>query len=106
MSSPIVLDGQIYLHLKNERFTSLDTANGEANWTSSPVGKYWSMASNGDSILALNNKGQLRLISPNSEKYEVVDEVSVAKDSWAHLAVQGDLVIIRDLNALKVYSWK
>ena len=35
-----------------------------------------------------------------------MDEVSVAKDSWAHLAVQGDLVIIRDLNALKVYSWK
>jgi outer membrane protein assembly factor BamB len=30
----------------------------------------------------------------------------VANDAWAHLAVQGDYVIIRDLGALKVYRWQ
>lgn len=106
MSSPILVDGQIYLHLKNERFTSLNPESGETNWTTPPVGKYWSMASNGESILALNNKGELRLISPNSEEYQEVDEMKVANDSWAHLAIQGDMLIVRDLKALKVYRWK
>jgi len=106
MSSPIMVDGQIYLHLKNERFTSLDPSSGKANWTTPPVGKYWSMASNGQSILSLNDKGELRLITPNTEEYQLVDETKVADDSWAHLAVQGDLVIVRDLKALKVYRWK
>ena len=106
MSSPIMVDGQIYLHLKNERFTSLDPASGEANWTTSPMGKYWSMASNGKSILSLDNKGNLRLIEPNSEEYQLVDEKKVANDSWAHLAIQDDMVIVRDLKALKIYRWK
>ncbi len=106
MSSPIMVDGQIYLHLKNERFTSLDPASGEANWTTSPMGKYWSMASNGKAILSLDNKGNLRLIEPNSEEYQLVDEKKVANDSWAHLAIQDDMVIVRDLKALKIYRWK
>ncbi len=106
MSSPIVVDGQIYMHLKNKRFTSLNPETGEANWTTSPVGDYWSMASNGKGILALSDKGDLRLIAPNATKYELKDEAKVADDSWAHLAVQDDLIIVRDLNALKVYTWK
>ena len=106
MSSPIVVDGQIYMHLKNKRFTSLNPETGEANWTTSPVGDYWSMASNGKDILALSDKGDLRLIAPNSAEYELKDEAKVADNSWAHLAIQGDKIIVRDLNALKVYTWK
>jgi outer membrane protein assembly factor BamB len=70
------------------------------------VGDYWSMASNGKDILALSDKGDLRLIAPNSAEYELKDEAKVADNSWAHLAIQGDKIIVRDLNALKVYTWK
>lgn len=106
MSSPIQLGDQIYLHLKNERFTNLRLQDGEANWTTPPLGKYWSLITNGEQILALNDKGELRLIEPSATEFKVRDEIKVADDSWAHLAVQDDLVIIRDLNALKVYRWK
>ena len=106
MSSPILIDDQIYLHLKNERFTNIGAKDGEVNWTSSPMGKYWSLVTNGQRILSLNDRGELRLIRPVPDELDVIDQMKVADDSWAHLAVQDNLVIVRDLKALKVYRWE
>ncbi len=105
MSSPVKIGDTIYLHLKNERLTALSVEDGSIRWTSSPYGKYWSMVSNGSQILALDNSGQLRLIRADDAELKVVDQAKVADDSWSHLAVHGDLVIVRDLKALKVYRW-
>ena len=106
MSSPVLIDDTIYLHQKNQRATALGTEDGEIRWTSSPFGKYWSMATNGQKILALDNSGELLLVTPSSIALEIDDRMKVADDSWAHIAIQDDLVIIRDLKALKVYQWK
>lgn len=106
MSSPVMLGDTIYLHQKNQRATALGASDGEIRWTSSPFGKYWSMATNGDKILALDNGGELLLVTPSDQELAVADKMRVANDSWAHLAVQGDLVIVRDLKSLKVFKWK
>ena len=106
MSSPVLIDDTIYLHMKNQRVTALAVADGSARWTSSPFGKYWSMVSNGDKILALDSSGDLRLIIVDESQLKIADQAKVAYDSWAHLAVLGDLLIVRDLAALKVYRWK
>jgi outer membrane protein assembly factor BamB len=106
MSSPIRIGNDIYMHLKNERVTNLNAADGKVNWTSQPMGKYWSLVTNGSQILSLNDRGELRLIRPSSTELQIVDELEVAEDSWAHLAIQDNQVIIRDLNALKVFRWE
>lgn len=106
MSSPVLIGDTIYLHLKNQRVTALATEDGSIRWTSSPYGKYWSMVSNGKKILALDNSGELLLIKAGDQELNVLDKASVAQDAWAHLAVEGDLLIVRDLKALKVYRWK
>ena len=62
------------------------------------------MVANGDKILALSDDGDLftnrwqrfRIQNSRSEK--------VANDSWAHLAVQGDHVIVRDLRVAQGLS--
>lgn len=110
MSSPVVIDEQIYLHMKNERVACLSVADGEIQWTSPPASKYWSMVHNGDRILALSADGQLRLVEATPEKYEVTDTAKVAEDSWAYLAVidapeQPTLVAVRALDKLTVYRW-
>lgn len=105
MSSPVLIDGYIYLHLKNQRFTCLDADSGEIRWTTPPFGKYWSMAHAGDKILALDADGTLRLIRADPAKFDLLDEVRVAEDSWAHLAVAGEHLIVRDLAALHVFRW-
>ncbi len=108
MSTPIVIDGHLYMHLKNERFTCLDLKTGEERWTSKTFGKYWSMIGNVDDqkILALDSDGTLRLIAADPSQLRVIDEFKVADDAWAHLAIRGSVVVVRALDALRVYDWK
>jgi outer membrane protein assembly factor BamB len=88
MSSPIVRDGHAYVHLRNQRFASLDLATGKEDWITEPFGKYWSLVAQGDRILALDETGDLRLVRATPEKFELVGEAKVAnRESWAHLAV-------------------
>ncbi len=106
MSTPVVINGHAYLHLRNQRFTCIDLATGESKWTTKPYGKYWSMVANGDRILALDQRGEILLIHATPEKFELVDSRKLTDDeTWAHLAVAGDEVFVRELNAMTVYRW-
>lgn len=108
MSSPIVLNGYAYLHLKNQRFTCVDVKTGQSKWTTPKTfGKYWSMAVQKDKILALDENGELLLIHATPEKFDLLDRRKIStNEAWAHIAVVGDEVFIRDLQGLSVYRWK
>lgn len=106
MSSPNIIDGYLYLHLRNQRFTCLDLETGVTRWTTTPFGKYWSTVTDGEKILALDQKGDLLLIRANPEKFELIERRKVADDSWAHIAVSGNELFIRDLNHLTLYRWE
>jgi outer membrane protein assembly factor BamB len=107
MSSPVVIDGHVYLHLQNQRFTCIDLATGKTKWTTQPYGKYWSLVANGDRLLALDERGDLLLIRANSEKFELLDSRKISESpTWAHLAICGDELFIRELNAMTAYRWK
>ncbi|WP_372895233.1 PQQ-binding-like beta-propeller repeat protein [Stieleria sp.] len=103
MSSPVLVDGRIYMHLKNERMTALDTQTGEATFTTRPIGKYASLITDGNRILALTERGKLMLLDGSTPDYKLIDEMDVAQNSWAHVAVAGDDVVVRDLGKLKVF---
>ncbi len=106
MSSPVLIDGHAYLHLRNQRALCIDLADGTERWTSpSGFGKYWSLVSNRDRILALDERGVLLLLKANPAKLEIVSERKVGSDTWAHLAVAGSQLFIRELNALAAYDW-
>ncbi|MBM3995706.1 MAG: pyrrolo-quinoline quinone [Planctomycetes bacterium] len=107
MSSPVQIDGHAYLHLQNQRLACIDLKSGKKTWTSDDrFGQYWSMVAQGRRILALDQRGELFLIRANSEKFDVIDNLKVSADqTWAHLAVVGDELYIRELNALAAYRW-
>ena len=106
MSTPVVVDGHAYMHLKNQRFACIDLKTGEERWTTKPFGKYWSLVANGNKILALDETGILRLIEANPKEYTLLDEREVASESaWAHLAVCDSDVCIRSLRKLTVLHW-
>jgi outer membrane protein assembly factor BamB len=107
MSSPVEVDGHVYLHLQNQRFTCLNLKTGERTWTSSTFGKYCSLVAQGDRILALDQRGILLLIKANPKQFELIDSLKVSdEETWAHLAVSGNELFIRELNALAVYRWQ
>lgn len=108
MSTPVVIDGHAYMHLRNQRLMCIDLTTGKERWTTSQVfGKYWSMVANGDRILALDEKGILYLIRATPEKFDLMDSRKISSaETWAHLAICGDEVFIRELNALTKYVWR
>ncbi len=107
MSSPLVIGDYLYIHLRNQRFTCLDLRTGKERWTTSGAfGKYWSMVARKDRILALDERGILYLLRANPEKFDLLDQRRVSEaETWAHLAVCGEELYVRELNALAVYRW-
>ena len=107
MSSPIIIDGHAYLHQRNQRFACINLETGKEAWITTPFGEYWSMVSNGDSILALDSRGELLLIDPSPEEFRLVDRRKVSESpTWAHLVVVDDELYVRALDRLTVYNWK
>lgn len=106
MSTPVVIDGHAYLHLQNRRFACINLATGERTWTSQPFGKYASLIAQGDRFLALDASGRLLLIKANPQEFELIDNEKVSdEETWAHLAVSGDDLFIRELGAMTAYRW-
>ena len=108
MSSPVVIGDYGYLFLKSQRFCCFGLKSGEVAWRSGEkFGKYWSMVTSGDRILALDERGDLLMIKANAEKLEIVDQRKIGKsDTWAHLAPAGNELFVRELESLVAYRWK
>lgn len=107
MSTPVVIDGHAYLHLRSQRFTCLDLATGKQKWTTKPFGQYWSLVAQKDRILALDQRGELLLIRATPEKFDLLDSRKVSdQETWGHLAVCGDQVFVRELKRLSAYRWR
>ena len=107
MSNPVVIDGHAYLHMRNQRFTCVDLADGKQKWTTKPYGEYWSLVARGDKILALDQRGELFLIRATPEKFDLVDSRKISdQETWGHLGVAGDEVFVRELKAVSAYRWR
>ena len=105
MTSPVIVDGHAYLMLRNQRFACFDLKTGEPTWRSKPYGKYASLIAAGDKIMALDSRGKLIMFKADPSSFQVLDSRSVASNSWAHLAATNAFVLVRDLNALKIFRW-
>lgn len=108
MSTPVVIGGVAYHHLKSQRVMAIDVESGRELWTSDKsYGKYWSLVAQGDRILALDQNGMLYQLRANQQKLEILDERRLTdSETWAHLAVAGDQVFVRELNQLVAYQWR
>jgi outer membrane protein assembly factor BamB len=107
MTSPIVHEGHAYLLLRSQRALCIELATGREKWTTGEgFGKYWSMVANGGQILALDERGELILFRADPEKFEIVSRRKVSdEETWAHLAVEGSTLYIRELHALSGWRW-
>lgn len=108
MSSPVVIDGKVYLHGRDKRFHCIDPQTEKVLWsTKKKFGDYWSLVANGNRILALDDRGDLFLIEADPTGFKLVDEVEISqRPTWAHLTICGDELYIRDLKGISVYRWK
>lgn len=108
MSTPVVIDGVAYSHLKSQRVMAIEVETGRELWTSDETfGKYWSLVAQGDHILALDQRGVLLLLRANRDKLDLLDRRKLTDaETWAHLALAGDAIFVRELHALAAYRWR
>ena len=110
MSSPILIGDHAYIHLRNQRLVCVSLGDGKRTWTSKPLAGYMSMVAQADKILTLGDDGVLRLFAANPKAETPLGEVSLLPpgsddSSWAHLAVAGEQLFVRDLTGVTAYRW-
>ena len=107
MSTPVVINGVAYEHLKSQRMMAIEVETGRELWTATEgFGKYASLVAQGDRILVLDQRGLLYLLRANPKQFELLDKRRLSDaESWAHLAVAGNDLFVRELNALAAYHW-
>jgi len=108
MSTPVVVGDHAYYLGKDQRAICVNLKDGKEAWRSEKrFGKYWNLVANGDRILALDERGTLFLLKANPMEMEILAEKKLPRsDTWAHLALYGDEIAIRDLSSLTLYRWK
>ncbi|MCB1206022.1 MAG: PQQ-like beta-propeller repeat protein [Verrucomicrobiae bacterium] len=109
MSSPVVIEGHVYLHGKDKKLHCLSLADGSVAWTSEEeFGEYWSMICRENLILALDQTGALLLVRASPEKLDIVDRrtVSEREPTWAHLGIEGETLLVRSLKDMSVWRWR
>jgi len=107
MTTPVVVGGHAYVLGKDRRLLCVSLETGKEAWrTDESFGEYWSLVANKDKILALDNRGSLYLLKANPKEYDPLDKRKVAdSETWAHVAVCGDEIFVRDLNGLSAWRW-
>ena len=107
MSSPVLIGGTIYgLTMRNKgQFVAIDAASGKTLWnTQGREGENASMMGSRSWLLASTTEGVLVVARANPQRYEEVRRYSIALSAvWAHPAITGGAIIVKDVD--KVICW-
>jgi outer membrane protein assembly factor BamB len=107
MSSPVVIGGTIYGLTTRGRgqFAAIDAASGKTLWnTQGREGENASMLGSRSWLLASTTDGNLVIARANPQTYEEVRRYQIAPSAlWAHPAIAGRSIIIKDVD--KVICW-
>ena len=107
MSSGIIVGDHVFHLGRDRKLYCLAMADGKQAWVSDQeFGEYWSMAVNGDQVLALDQVGKLIRWRATPEKFDLLDTRKVSEQpTWAHVAVSSGQVFVRGLKHLTAFEW-
>jgi outer membrane protein assembly factor BamB len=109
LTTPIVFQDHLCGHdTRTNRLVCLDLETGKSVWSSPRItGKYHSLVLAGGVILVLTSEGELVVCKATTEEYTELARWKVAeKGTWAHLAVTGNHLYIKDKESLYCYELK
>jgi outer membrane protein assembly factor BamB len=107
MNSPLLAGDLLFgmSHKNKGQFFCLDAASGETLWTGDPrQGENAAMVIAGDTIFSLTNDADLIVTSAADKGAKVIKRYHVAeKPTWAHPAIVGRDILIKDETTLAVW---
>jgi outer membrane protein assembly factor BamB len=108
MSSPVAV-GKLLFGLANRnkgQLFCLDAASGKTLWTSEGgVGENAVLLAAGKAVLALTTRAELLVFKADPEQFQTLAEYTVSDlPTWAHPAVAGGRILIKDRNWLTAWD--
>jgi len=108
IGAAVLIDGFIYgSGHRNRGWHCIEWATGKVNYTAKELGNRGNIIS-ADSLLYLYSvKGDVGLVEPNPEKFDVISTFKIQKGSgphWAHLVIGEGRLYVRHGNVLMVYD--
>jgi outer membrane protein assembly factor BamB len=108
LSSPVLIGDRLFgfSHRDKGQFFCLDAREGRTLWTSrGRQAKNAALVASGDAVLALTSEGEMIVVSADGARFAPVATYSVAETAtWAHPAVVGGLVLVKDLDTLTLWE--
>jgi len=108
MNSPLLADGLLFglSHKNKGQFFCLDPSSGKTLWTGDPrQGENAAMVIAGNTIFSLTNDADLIVTSVADRGARVIRKYHVAeKPTWAHPAIVGKNILIKDETALALWG--
>ena len=108
MNSPVVNGDYLFglSHKRKGQFFCLDARTGETLWTSEGrEGENAAMLSAGEILFLLTNDAELIVAKNNAKRFEQLKKYTVAESpTWAHPAIIGNRILIKDASTLALLS--
>jgi outer membrane protein assembly factor BamB len=108
MNSPLLAGDLLFgmSHKNKGQFFCLDAATGKTLWTGDPrQGENAAMVIAGDTIFSLTNDADLIITSAADKGAKAIRKYHVAeKPTWAHPAIAGRNILIKDETALAMWG--
>jgi outer membrane protein assembly factor BamB len=106
-TTPVVVkDHLVGLNILTRTLVCLDLASGRTTWTSPRLAQFASVVVAGENLIVLTNTGELVVVRANPAAYEEVGrwKVSEAGGTWAHPAVVGSRIYIKEKEHLLCFE--
>lgn len=108
MGAFIVLDGTIYGSGHNNRYWhGLDWKTGDVRFSDNVLGRKGNIVFSDGMLYCYSERGDVGLVRPNPEKFDVVSSFKVemgSNEHWAHLVIKNGRLYVRHGEALMVYD--
>jgi outer membrane protein assembly factor BamB len=104
MSTPVVSGGTLFglSHRNRGQLFAIDAATGKTLWTTTGrEGENASLVVAGPVLLVSTTNAELIVARPNAAKFDEIKRYTIADSAvWAHPAVAGRLLIVKDVDKL------
>lgn len=109
MSSPVLIGETIYglTQRSKGQFVAIDATSGKTLWnTQGREGENASMMGSRSWLLASTTDSNLVVARANPQKYEEVRRYQIAESAlWAHPAITGNSIIVKDIDSVICWSF-
>ena len=107
MGAAVLVDGYIYgSGHQNRGWHCLDWKTGKVRYTAREIGNKGAIIFSDGMLYCYSERGDVALVKPNPQKFEVVSSFQIKKGSgehWAHPVIKDGRLYIRHGDALMVY---